>query len=65
MEKARAKTDVLAFFEETIVNIYKYMEYFGMIQESMKVVAPLEGTLPGWEQRKEGEFLWCLEPIIF
>lgn len=47
-----------------MVNIYKYMAYFGRIQESMKV-GPPEGTLPKWEQRKEGESLRCSVSIVF
>lgn len=62
MEKARAKTNVLSFFEEKLVNIYKYTEYFGRIQESMKVVAYWRGhCLGGNRERRETFYiLWNL-----
>lgn len=40
-----------------MVNIYKYMAYFGRIQESMKVVAPPGDCLSESRERRESFYV--------
>lgn len=67
--KGKAKNWCAIIFEETIINIYKYMEYFGMIQEYVKVVAP--GGNTAWVGAEKGGRLltffgaYCILDFVF